>query len=171
MTDLEKLKIDLEKKIVKNPGTDCWGWISNAFQFKGKAIRYPQVYYKGRPILAHRASWIIHNGEIPEGLFVLHLCDNRICTNPKHLEIGNHQDNMQYKIIKNKKEINQEQKNLILRDILLGPKSNHGKRLNVEVDHLLHKEIKMRAGNYAITMKKYIMRAIIEQIKRDRDYE
>jgi len=71
----------------------CWGWT-------GKPSRhgYGRVFYRkdGRSIeaVASRVSYQIHKGEIPEGLFVLHSCRSRICTNPRHLRVGTQQENM-----------------------------------------------------------------------------
>jgi hypothetical protein len=46
------------------------------------------------PMGAHCASWLIHYGPIPDGLFVLHRCDNPPCVRPDHLFLGTHTDNM-----------------------------------------------------------------------------
>jgi hypothetical protein len=43
---------------------------------------------------AHRVSWTIHNGPIPDSLYVLHKCDNPPCSNPDHLFLGTHLENI-----------------------------------------------------------------------------
>jgi len=56
--------------------------------------RYGTLRYdSGRQMSAHRASFIVHNGEIPDGLVVRHNCDNPPCVEPSHLLIGTYADN------------------------------------------------------------------------------
>lgn len=55
---------------------------------------YGQIHHKGKTAYAHRVAWELAHGEIPEGGYILHSCDNRRCVNHAHMRVGSFQDNM-----------------------------------------------------------------------------
>ena len=85
------LEVRFFAKVVKSDG--CWLWQASKNN-KG----YGQILVEKTPKhivkLAHRVSWEIHNGPIPDGLGVLHACDTPLCVNPQHLFLGTQKDNM-----------------------------------------------------------------------------
>lgn len=77
-------------KYIPEPTSGCWIWTAYV-----NACGYGIIGVRKRVnILAHRASWMLFRGEIPEGQNVLHRCDIPCCVNPDHLFLGTQVDNI-----------------------------------------------------------------------------
>lgn len=82
---------------IKNSPKECWEWIG-AKKPKG----YGNVRVNKKYKLAHRVSFEICNGEIPDGFIVCHICDNPSCCNPSHLMLGTVKSNAADMVLKHR---------------------------------------------------------------------
>lgn len=78
--------------------TGCWIWMASTLKPSakktGNQMPYGCFYIGGKTVSAHRASYLLFNGEIPAGKCVCHVCDTPLCVNPSHLFAGSVKDNV-----------------------------------------------------------------------------
>lgn len=83
----------VRKQLVKiGDPDDCWQWIGSI----NKRTGYGKKQYKGVTCLAHIWMWEMLFGPIPDGKVINHLCSNRSCVNPHHLEVVNQAENCRH---------------------------------------------------------------------------
>lgn len=124
-----------ESKFVKTTADECWPW-NASLDSKG----YGQIKVNGKPMRAHRLSYIIYRGEIPEGYCICHQCDIPECINPWHLFVGTQQENMTDKVSKGRQ--------------LPGEKHPNSKLTQLQVDEIRKKTMSSKdmAIKYGVTI-------------------
>jgi hypothetical protein len=94
---MSSLSVRFWEKVRIASKDECWLWTAS-LNNKG----YGKIGEGKKILLAHRVSWELHFGPIPDRLCVLHKCDNPKCVNPDHLFLGTQKDNAQDMVRKNR---------------------------------------------------------------------
>lgn len=76
-------------KVIFSDTSECWNWTAAA-----NNMGYGVFRKDGKNVLAHRTIYEVLVGQIPDGLNLLHSCDNPLCCNPRHLNPGTQKDNV-----------------------------------------------------------------------------
>lgn len=96
--EAERRRLRFMNHVRVNPTTKCWEWQGCVYNKNKYGIGYGRFYWGRVNGIdtndgAHRCSWRIFCGPIPEGKHVLHKCNNPACVCPRHLYIGTNRDN------------------------------------------------------------------------------
>lgn len=134
-------------KVTPEPNTGCWLWVG---QTTGESNgNYGRLKVNGKNVPAHRVSWMLHVGPIPEGMIVCHKCDTPLCANPSHLFLGTTKENMADKVIKGRQA-----------------KGSHNGNSKLSESVVL--QIRQSAGpQRAIARKFGVSQALVSKIKRN----
>jgi hypothetical protein len=101
-----------EKLYIPEPNSGCWLWLGATSYHNPltTVLLYGRFFIgdgsKPRIERAHRASWRLYRGPIPDKQLVCHSCDNTLCVNPDHLWLGSHKSNTQDMIAKGRRKGN-----------------------------------------------------------------
>lgn len=82
--------------VEKRSPDECWLWTGSVISGTAKngRNRYGRIMCDRTYVLAHRISYLIHKGPVPDGLLIMHSCDEPRCQNPQHLRVGTQLDNI-----------------------------------------------------------------------------
>ena len=104
--NIKQIKIKYILKFLNNYYVDrhsgCWIWNNKYHDNGGYGFISVIINKKSTYLRAHRLSYMIYYDEIPKGMIICHICDNKLCVNPHHLFAGTHSDNMKDFANKNK---------------------------------------------------------------------
>lgn len=86
---MTRINLPFQECYMPEPNSGCWLWLRYVAQ-----DGYGRYQIRSKQVVAHRASYELYKGPVPEHLYVLHKCDVRCCVNPDHLWLGTLSDNM-----------------------------------------------------------------------------
>ena len=123
LNQIEKeIKDRFWEKVDSNDSDKCWNWTAGT-QSKG----YGSFGIgNGKTALAHRIAYELESEKIPEGMCIMHLCDNRLCCNPAHLRLGTIAENNRDMVMKGRQVKGEDNgKSKLTRDSVIQMRSDY----------------------------------------------
>lgn len=134
---MESIKEAFDRRAKSLRDNGCLIWLGSK-----TTAGYGRFKLRGKHYAAHRTSYLIHHGPIPEGMVVCHSCDNPSCVNPAHLWIGTHADNQRDCTVKNRRATGSRHRSALYPDKI--PKGAQTGRASLTPDQV--REIRRLAG-------------------------
>lgn len=82
------LRVRFWRRVDQRRAEDCWRWTG------AERNGYGAIKHQGKVLGSHVVAYVLTYGHVPDGMLVLHICDNRLCCNPAHLYAGDFVDNV-----------------------------------------------------------------------------
>lgn len=137
----------------------CWEWVGSISHKTG----YGKFSILGGTWGAHRVSWMLFKGPIPEGLWLLHKCDTPSCVNPEHLFLGTPKENSQDMVRKGRWNGN---RGGTKPGRVLNMKSPHRKLTETQVKEILRSPL----GNYQLAKLYPVSAPAIRALRNNKNY-
>lgn len=157
----ERLWAKVDKTPGLGPNGDCWEWRGYVHPTGYGQIAIGNT--KGSNTNTNRAAYMVAKGEITDGLWVLHACDNRLCCNPDHLWLGTPKENTQDMIAKGRRRKAWE--TLRGEDVLQSKLTEETVRAMRAEPPMTFKALGEKYGVTAATANKVILRRTWDHIK------
>jgi len=101
---LKRLAPDFWARVEQHGPDECWPFQGSI----NRKLGYGTIAFEQQHDYAHRVAYRLTYGEIPEGAFIRHSCDNRRCCNPRHLSAGTHKENMDDVVEHNRRQASRD---------------------------------------------------------------
>lgn len=126
-------------KVEKKGKDECWEWTAcKDYQ------EYGVFWLAPKNKRAHRFSWTLHCGKIPDGLCVCHHCDNPSCVNPAHLFVGTTVDNTQDSVQKGRRQQGEAHANSKLTEEMV-------LQIRCDYENMIKKSVYKLTGKYGVS--------------------
>lgn len=145
----------------------CWIWTGTV-----NGAGYGTIGLGGAELgkgFSHRVSYMVHHGDIPDGMLVCHRCDVKLCINPDHLFLGTYRDNVQDMIAKGR--MNNLRTPARIESQPRGPSHGMAKLTEAEVLSIIDKFLEGETTKASLAKEFNVSRAMVRNIINGKNWK